>query len=519
MNRKNLFFVSLVLSVVSFVSCKPRYDVTMEKLLQEIMSSETVSEWPRIEYKAAQISSYDRRTISKDQPGWWANHDGFGYERMENISGRDEKVLFDEDGPGAIVRIWMTTQNKTGVLRFYIDGDPEPAVTIDAYDMDRFPIDCGRALSHTHTHYVEELSGVGGNTFFLPVPYAKSCKVTLEEVPGTAYPHYYHIGYRKYASDVAVRSFTISEAKSLSAQITEVNETLMAPSVPASCKSVSMYVGNETVTRKLMLPDGPHAVRSVEFCLTSAEDMTDAMKNTSIVMSFDGKECVRCPLDCFFMAGTGMPWVSGWYCDSDGKGNARARWLMPYRHTAEIWVESTSDTPFNGEITVYTGKHEWKDNSLYFHAASRSEDGIPVNNRYDSDDNLDWNFADLKGRGILVGDILTLYNHCPDWYGEGDEKIYVDGEDFPSFMGTGTEDYYNCSWAPVVPFSTPFGGAPRADETSSHGYNTFSRTRNLDVIPFGKSLDFDLEMLSWNPGKVDYRVAIFAYGDADLEIY
>lgn len=31
---------------------------------------------------------------------------------------------------------------------------------------------------------------------------------------------------------------------------------------------------------------------------------------------------------------------------------------------------------------------------------------------------------------------------------------------FPSFMGTGTEDYYNCSWAPVVPFATPFGRAP-----------------------------------------------------------
>ena len=81
-------------------------------------------------------------------------------------------------------------------------------------------------------------------------------------------------------------------------------------------------------------------------------------------------------------------------------------------------------------------------------------------------------------------------------------------------MGTGTEDYYNCSWAPVVPFATPFGGAPRADEASSHGYNTFVRTRNLDAIPFGQQLQFDLEMLSWNPGAVDYRAAAFWYGTA-----
>ena len=57
-----------------------------------------------------------------------------------------------------------------------------------------------------------------------------------------------------------------------------------------------------------------------------------------------------------------------------------------------------------------------------------------------------------------------------------------------------------------------FGGAPRADETSSHGHNTFVRTRNLDVMPFGQRLRFDLEMLSWNPGAVDYRAAAFWYG-------
>jgi hypothetical protein len=32
------------------------------------------------------------------------------------------------------------------------------------------------------------------------------------------------------------------------------------------------------------------------------------------------------------------------------------------------------------------------------------------------------------------------------WWGEGDEKIWVDGEAFPSIFGTGTEDYYAYSW-------------------------------------------------------------------------
>ena len=100
------------------------------------------------------------------------------------------------------------------------------------------------------------------------------------------------------------------------------------------------------------------------------------------------------------------------------------------------------------------------------------------------------------------------------WYGEGDEKIWVDGEDFPSHFGTGVEDYYNGSWAPVVPFHTPFGGAPRADLANSQGYNAFFRTRNLDAIPFERTLKFDMEMLGWRDNKVDYATTIFWYGDA-----
>lgn len=129
-----------------------------------------------------------------------------------------------------------------------------------------------------------------------------------------------------------------------------------------------------------------------------------------------------------------------------------------------------------------------------------------------------WNYITIDGRGVFRGDLLSLFNYAPDWYGEGDEVIWVDNDIFPSHHGTGTEDHYNCSWAPVVPFHTPFGGAPRADNPSSHGFNAFVRTRNLDGIPFQKSYKFDIEMLSWNPGKVDYAVTNYWYGDLNSKV-
>ena len=167
-------------------------------------------------------------------------------------------------------------------------------------------------------------------------------------------------------------------------------------------------------------------------------------------------------------------------------------------HTADVSME------------VGTAPLPWGGRSLYFHASWRQQTGLPVYERPDDDANCrEWNFATLTGRGIYKGDVLTLYNHSRAWYGEGDEKIWVDDDVFPSHFGTGTEDYYNSSWAPVVIFQTPFGGAPRADQASSHGYNTFFRTRNLDGIPFSSLLRFDIELLSW----VDYATTVYWYGD------
>lgn len=134
-----------------------------------------------------------------------------------------------------------------------------------------------------------------------------------------------------------------------------------------------------------------------------------------------------------------------------------------------------TDIPFTAVITGYVDDFDWTAQTLYFHATYHDETSIPVNNDYNSPDNLDWNFTTITGRGVYCGDVLSLYNHCPDWYGEGDEKIWIDNDTFPSFMGTGTEDYYNCSWAPVVPFATPFGGAHRP-----------MKHRRTDTIPLSE---------------------------------
>ncbi len=71
-------------------------------------------------------------------------------------------------------------------------------------------------------------------------------------------------------------------------------------------------------------------------------------------------------------------------------------------------------------------------------------------------------FLDVKGKGHFVGVNYYVQSPGPIWYGEGDDMIFIDGEEI-TLHGTGTEDYFNTSWCPNVLFSHPFYGYARVN--------------------------------------------------------
>ncbi len=148
---------------------------------------------------------------------------------------------------------------------------------------------------------------------------------------------------------------------------------------------------------------------------------------------------------------------------------------------------------------------------MYFHADWRNENNVAIK-QSEADRPTDWNFNSIVGKGVFIGDTFAVYNHMHKWYGEGDQKLWVDNSSFPDEYGTGTKDYYNTFWAPVVLYQTPFANAPRADNPDSYGYNTFTRTRNLDAVPFKKSFRYSLETLGWENGFADFAATTYWYG-------
>jgi hypothetical protein len=148
---------------------------------------------------------------------------------------------------------------------------------------------------------------------------------------------------------------------------------------------------------------------------------------------------------------------------------------------------------------------------MHLHATWHAENPIHANGGRGT---KDFNFVEVAGRGVYAGDSLAIMNPVPDWWGEGDEKIYVDGETFPSHFGTGTEDYYGYAWCCPEPFTHAFHAQPRCDgfkQGNNWGHTSVIRVRSLDAIPFTKAFRSDIEVWHWRECDVAYAATAYFY--------
>jgi hypothetical protein len=498
--------------------------VSTATLLDEMTSLPSVARWPLHPYTMKQASSYDRRSVAADAPGWFANGDFNQFIRKEEKNGRTEYVMMDAEGPGAVVRFWLTTQVKAGQLRFYFDDAAEAAIEIPAYDLLQGGFHLGKGLLNPHSSY--EPAGKGGNTLYLPLPYSRHCKITFECPDTTALKtsHYYQINYRTYAPGTKVKTFSRDDLTAYSAVIGKTEAALWTPPVYKGGREVSKHqaiAGGQQAT--LDLPAGGAAIRQLVIHITTADTaaLEQAYRSTILQIDFDGQQTVWCPLGDFAGSGYGHKMISSWYRRLGADGTIVTRWVMPYQKTARITLINKAGFAVDASVTAAMERWHWDDRTMYFHTSYKYEAQIK-DAKWDYDVTkvaardttapIEWNFVKIRGRGIYLGNTLAVNNHMTAWYGEGDAKLWVDDDTFPSEFGTGLEDYYNTSWAPVVLYQTPFANAPRADNESSFGHNTFTRTRNLDGVPFSRSFGYDLEMLSWTGGDIDAAATVYWYG-------
>lgn len=490
--------LSYLLIFLFCIGVSAQEKVSLSSLFDEMSNMESIVEFPL--YSSRMISSYDRRSVSPNEEGWFANDDYSGYLRYESNKGRQERVLFDEDGPGVVTAIRITTTNKLGTLRVYMDGEDDPLLVAPAYDLTKMGFNVGEDLVFRHSSYRYPVHEIGGTSSYVPIPFAKHLKITLEEVvPDNK--NYYQVEYRIYPEGTEVESFS---GKTLWA-MEKPDLSQKSGEKDGARQHIKLQKGEK---KNIHLPTGSNIVRHI-----SLEGSVP--RQVVISIAFDGKQTVWCPVCDFFGSGIGMPANDCRYMTCNGIDRADGYWPMPYKKNAVITLHNLSDEIVDVNLLVESDSYKWKSNSMYFHAdwlfrkgSELCPDPVTPTNEIGKEETV----FEAHGKGLYAGNLFSLYNYSRAWYGEGDEKIWIDGDSFPSYFGTGVEDYYNTSWAPVVLYHTLYGGALRADFPTSRGYNTFLRTRLLDVIPFKSHLKFDLEMLGWSDGSIDYGFTSFWYG-------
>jgi len=533
MNKPFTFFVSLLVAGTQI--CAQSYDVTIKTLLEEMTDPAAHSKWAEPFYTCRQSSSYSRLSVTPDTAeadgvfrpesgrdwgqGWFENHDFSNFVRCEQVDGETEYVMHLSEGPGCITRFWTAFGGPSdavgGAVRIYLDGSDTPVI-----DMDAKKLLGGTGLAgYPFSFYAPSKSDNEtwrGNNLFFPIPYSDGCKISYRPYSrngkASAGGLYYQINYRTYDEGTTVESFSGEAMKKYARDIYDCSIRLTGPK--------PLLKDEVRDIPHTVLPQGGRAKIRVkgERCITSlsvqlnADDISEALAGTMIAISFDGEQTVLCPAGKFFGTGPRQIANNTFYVNAHPDGVMTAYWVMPFRKEATVSIlnQSGRDVDLNlFRLTVADSAWD-PERSMYFHASWCETENMDASTRFD------YNYVSIRGKGKYVADGLTVYNYFPDysggnWWGEGDEKIFVDGESFPSHFGTGTEDYYSYAYCRPQPFAHPAISQPIGDGNKTPGLSQNNRYRLLDDIPFSKSLDFYMEI--WHPynDRMDYSPATFWY--------
>jgi hypothetical protein len=165
-------------------------------------------------------------------------------------------------------------------------------------------------------------------------------------------------------------------------------------------------------------------------------------------------------------------------------------WHMPFRKSARIEIVNQSEKSIN--LLYFNIDWIQKDvpaDTPYFYAQYRQE--------YPARKGGDYLILETQGKGHYVGTVLSVRTRSPSWFGEGDEKIYIDGEAKASIWGTGTEDYFLSAWG-LKKVLTPYFGVPFFDQWGIVGGHTSAYRWHIhDPLVFNTGIKVTIEHFGW----------------------
>jgi hypothetical protein len=483
--------------------------VSVRSLMHEMVDLDRLTN--PLPYKHAQASSYDRRSDPGPNSDPFANGDAGQFIRIESVNGRKEYVMADLKGPGVVDRLWSA--NPTGRLRFYFDGESTP----------RFQADMAELLTGKIVPFTAPFGydASRGENLYFPFPYAKSLKITVDDsAQQKPTSLYYHVGYRTYTPDAPVATFDQASLNAAMPEIERVRKLVDHPRPPAgshigpiastipSGKTVRVLnLARHGVVREFDVNVTPMRMERMVLPWSDPRQMHNVLRTLLLTIRCEGKVCVSTPLGDFFGSAPGLNPYTTLAASMAKDGTMSFKLPMPFSNGLTASIENIGPNPQHVKVSAVVDTPNMP--ALFrLHAQWTSE-------RSRTRPFKDMNFLNTRGAGTWVGCSLHIANPVAPWWGEGDEKAYVDGESFPSTFGTGTEDFFGYAWGSPDLFQKPYHAQSRADGPGNMGHASVVRWQLFDPIPYKTSLKFDLEKWHWADVIATYDRTAYWYAETD----
>lgn len=237
---------------------------------------------------------------------------------------------------------------------------------------------------------------------------------------------------------------------------------------------------------------------------------TGRWRNTIIRMYWDHQEnpSVEAPIGDFFCMGWNQYAQLSSLAVCVNPGSAfNCYWPMPFRKHARMTLTNIAQEPVTMYYQIDYCLCDVPESEAYFHAQFRRVNPLPYKEVYTILDGV-------QGCGKYVGTYMAWGVNNNGWWGEGEIKFYMDGDqEYPTICGTGTEDYFCGSYDfedpfthdRYVPFTTPYAGlhqviTPDKLYASQFRFGMY-RWHITDPIYFQKDLKVTIQALGWREGK------------------
>lgn len=510
------WLVAALCGVLWATSIRAENTYTFVDLVNRMLDLEHLATLPAEGEKGAMWASGDRASRYDEASGkylfWPANgNDGWDCIRMEG----DRFVAAEMEGPGVLWRAWSASALQ-GPVKIYLDGAPNPVIDLPfsglfdaAHDPFKYAFLSYLSLSSTNAY-------LQGKNLYFPIPYQKSCRIVLEGKWGD----FYQFNYTTFPPGTTVPTFTGKLTPEETAAVKRVDDFF---SSRLGTDPAGIREGQEVVTRSVAPApgktatvvdlSGPRAITAlrVKIAFKDRQDQMDTLRKLVLRITWDGQTtpAVWCPLGDFFGTAPGENLYRSLLAGMTTDGYY-AFWYMPFasRALVELVNEGGVEKNVTFEITHAPLTRPVETFGRFHSKWHRDVYPLP------EDRWPDWTVLRTEGRGRFCGFMLHVWNPNGAWWGEGDEKFFVDGEKMPSTFGTGSEDYFGYAWGNPALFARPYH-AQTLNTNNNVGHVSNVRWQIMDSVPFQKSFEGVIEKYDHTGRGVHYAATAYWYLSPD----